>query len=751
LETGWRVNRSILKRVPLKAECFAPDAPAPALIARYGTSLCRALCFTVLLIIVGRPVGSSAQQQDVVDRQLEPAAANSVADSGAKDSGAAAANKGATPDPAMSDKTGSDKAGPDKSILDLDIDQLGKIPAKVPTAFDTEVTTVTANKSSVGKSAAAVFVVTSEMIRRSGATCIPECLRMVPGLQVAKVGSSQWAISSRGFNSDFSTKLLVLIDGRTVYNPLFGGVFWDTQDVVLQDIDRIEVIRGPGSTIWGANAVNGVINIITKTAADTQGLQVIAGGGNQNKTISSIRYGGKIGENTDYRLYVKEQDQAAGFNPQQGSANDAWNQVRGGFRIDSQTPSKTDAFTLQGDIYTGAFGEQTPTPLLTPPFVAVPADTFHVGGGDVLGRWTHVVDENNTYFVQTYYDQIQRTSPFLDIRIDTWDIQFQQNLKHAGNRTFTWGAGYRLISDDYPSVDHFGSLNPQALTYDQANVFLQEETPLFRDDLKFTVGSKFMYYFFTGFEYQPSARLLWEIDDKQVIWGAVSRAVRTPVRIEEDANITLVATQNPTVFTLLEGAGRTLNSEELTAFELGYRRQVNERLSFELATFYNIYDNLIAAQVIGIQPGVPPTAVAQYQNSQSAQTTGFELNGQWKIDDTWRLQGWYSFLYMQVDGPGGAKVPGNSPMNQAYLMSSWDLPCKFEFDLMPRYVQNLPTLNVPSYATMDARLGWRPNESWEFSITGQNLLQSHHLEFVGQTTMLSEVNRGVYAQIVFRH
>jgi iron complex outermembrane receptor protein len=744
------VNRSILERVPLKGECFATGAPALAAIAR-GTSFCRALCLTVLLVIVGLPLRSLAQQQDVVDRKQEAAVASSPGDPGSPDSSATDADKGATPDPALADKTGPEKVGSDKSILDLDVDQLGKVPAKVPTAFDTEVTTVTANKSSVGKSAAAVFVVTNEMIRRSGATCIPECLRMVPGLQVAKLGTGEWAISARGFNSQFAARLLVLVDGRSVYNPLFGGVFWDTLDVVLQDVERIEVIRGPGATIWGANAVDGVINIITKTATDTQGLQVIAGGGNQTKTISSLRYGGKIGENTDYRLYVKETDQAAGFNPQQGSANDPLNQVRGGFRIDSHSPNNTDLFTLQGDIYTGTEGEQAPTPLLTPPFVAVPADTFHVGGGDVLGRWTHLVDDNNTYFVQAYYDQMARTDPFFDIRIDTWDIEFQQNLKHAGNRTFTWGAGYRLTSDNYPSVDHFASLNPEALTYDQANVFLQEETPLFRDDLKLTVGSKFMYYFFTGFEYQPTARLLWEIDDKQVLWGAVSRAVRTPVRIEEDANTTLVAAQNPTLFTTLEGAGRTLSSEELTALELGYRRQVNEQISFELATFYNIYDNLIANPIIAILPGAPPVLVSQFQNAQSAQTTGIELNGQWKIDEKWRLQGWYSFLYMQVHGPGGAQIPGNSPTNQAYLMSSWDLPYKCEFDLMPRYVQNLPTLDVPSYATMDARLGWRPNDSWEFSVTGQNLLQSHHLEFVGQTTILSEVNRGVFAQIIWRH
>jgi iron complex outermembrane receptor protein len=281
-------------------------------------------------------------------------------------------------------------------------------------------------------------------------------------------------------------------------------------------------------------------------------------------------------------------------------------------------------------------------------------------------------------------------------------------------------------------------------------VFFQEETPLFRDDLKLTIGSKFMYYFFTGFEYQPSARLLWEIDDKQVLWGAVSRAVRTPVRVEEDGDLTLVTTQNPLTFVSIQGNG-SLQAEQLTAFELGYRKQVNDRLSFELATFYNIYDGLIAAPVIAIEPGAPPVVIAQYQNVQNAQTTGIELNGQWKINEKWRLRAWYSFLYMQAQGPGGAQVPGNSPTNQAYLISSWDLPCKLEFDLMPRYVQNLPTLDVPAYATMDARLGWRPNESWELSLMGQNLLQSHHLEFVSQTTILSEVNRGVFAQIVWRH
>jgi iron complex outermembrane recepter protein len=666
-------------------------------------------------------------------------------------SGAAAADKGATPNPSMTDKTAPDKAGSDKSILDLDIDQLGKVQAKVPTAFDTEVTTVTANKSSIGQSPAAVFVVTNEMIRRSGAVFVPECLRMVPGLQVARFGASKWAISSRGFNGQFVHSLLVLIDGRTVYNPLDGGVFWDTQDLVLQDVERIEVIRGPGATIWGANAVNGVINIITKTSAQTQGLQVVAGGGSQNRLNSSIRYGGKIGDDTTYRVYVKGLDQGPGFNPQQGSAHDAWNQVQGGFRLDSQSPNKADAFTVQGDFYSGDEGEDGPFPVRNPPFVVPTIDTLHVGGGNILGRWTHTVDENDTYFVQSYFDRVQRSDNDFNITINTFDLEFQQNLKQSGNRTFTWGADYRVVSDNYPPAEPFDALDPQARTYDQASVFVQEETPVFRDDLKLVIGSKFMYYYFTGFEYQPSARILWNINDKQVLWGAVSRAVRTPVRFEEDANLIIAASQSPPSYISLLGGGRTLDSEQLTAFELGYRREVNDRLSFELATFYNLYRGLIAHPIIALEPGLPPVFIAPFQNAEDADTAGAELNGQWKINDKWRLQGWYSFLYMHVVGLGGAQVPGNSPQNQAYLMSSWDLPCKFEFDLMSRYVQNLPTLDVPSYATMDARLGWRPNDSWELSIVGQNLLQSHHLEFVGQTTILSEVNRGVYAQIIFRH
>jgi iron complex outermembrane recepter protein len=733
------VNRSILERAPSTAECFAPGGPR--------TSFWRAFCVTVLLSIMRWPLKSPAQQQNVIDDK--PADIVASFDSGPPDSSAAATNKGVTPDPPMSDKTITDKTGSDKSILDLDIDQLGKVQAKVPTAFDTEVTTVTANRSSLGKSAAAVFVITNEMIRRSGATSVPDCLRMVPGLQVTRVTSSQWAISSRGFNDQNSDDLLVLIDGRSVYSPFSGGVFWDTQDLVLQDIDRIEVIRGPGATIWGANAVNGVINIITKTASETQGVQAIGGGGNKDRTIDSLRYGGKIGENTFYRLYVKGFDRGPETNAAGGL--DAWNQLRSGFRLDSQSPEKNETFTLQGDIYSGVDGQVGTIPQLTAPFFTQAEEENRVAGGNLLGRWTRVVDANNTYSVQAYYDRADRVD--LDFRSDvnTYDAQFQWNLKHSENHVLTMGAGYRLVSDDIQGNEPLAALIPASALINEPSAFLQEEMPLFRDDLKLIVGSKFLYYNFTGFEYQPSVRVLWEIDANQVLWGAVSRAVRTPSRLEEDALITAVTRTPTTVFnTQIPPSSLSLLSEQLTAYELGYRKQFNDRLSIEVAAFANDYRKLLSLDPINVTPGLPPIVTLQYHNSQNAESYGVEFNWLWTIHEKWKLQGWYSFIEVFSHGgePGEA---GTTPLNQAFLMSSWDLPRHFELDVMARYVDSLPTDNIPAYSSLDVRLGWRPNADWDFSIVGQNLLAPHHLEFLNDPYILTAIDRGVFAQIVWRH
>ncbi|HEY2251984.1 MAG TPA: TonB-dependent receptor, partial [Planctomycetaceae bacterium] len=336
--------------------------------------------------------------------------------------------------------------------------------------------------------------------------------------------------------------------------------------------------------------------------------------------------------------------------------------------------------------------------------------------------------------------------------IDIYDLEFRQNLKHAETHTFTWGAGYRVIHDN---IDGNGFMNPAVdtheRTYDQASAFLQEEMPLFRDDLKLVIGSKFLFWYFTGFEYQPTARLLWEIDEKHVAWGAVSRAVRLPMRAEEDLSVLASAGVGLPLFSQTLGGGRGLVSEELLAYELGYRQQVTDKLSFELATFYNVYRNLINFTPIGFVPGFPPIVQSQVLNLQNAAGYGCELNGQWELTDKWKLRAWYSFLKLQVNGPGTLYPPGAVPRNQAYMMSSWDLPKNLELDLMTRYVDNLSAISVDSYVNLDARLGWRPNMTWEFSIIGQNLLAPHHLEFVGLTTVPSAVNRGIYAQVTWRH
>ena len=709
------------------------------------------LKLTLLAVAVAIAPRLTAQDRQPPPRQEGQTARDDASNDSPDTKGDADAAGKSAADLADTDKSAAGKGATGNDILDLDIEQLGKVQAKVPTAFDAEVTTVTANKSTVGKSPAAVFVITNDMIRRSGATSIPETFRMVPGMQVAKIGSSKWAISSRGFNGQFTNKLLVVVDGRSVYTPFSAGVYWETQDLVLQDVDHIEVIRGPGATVWGANAVNGVINIITRKTADTQGALVSAGGGDQDQAINAVRYGGQIDENTKYKVYAKQTQRAAGFNPQ--GANDAWGTVRGGFRIDWDDPDKQDALTLQGDIYAGVIGEQSSLALPVAPFTVNPIQQGHIGGGNVLGRWSHVVDEDNTYSFQSYFDRTERIDTLFNFAINIYDTQFQQNLKHSENHVFTWGAGYRVMDDNIKGSGPLPAVNPQTRTWDQASLFLQDEMPLFRDDLKLIIGSKFLYYYFTGFEYQPSARVLWEIDEKQVLWGAVSRAVRTPSRAEEDATITLLSAPPNTSFINVAGGGRGLVSEDLMAYELGYRKEVNERLSFEVATFYNVYRNLIVEPVTGFVFAFPPTFLTQFKNAQNAESYGIELNGLWEIHKKWRLRGWYSFLHIQTHGQDGifASPTGSSPRNQAYLMSSWDLPHNFEFDLMSRYVDDLPAIGVPSYTSMDARLGWRPPGNWEFSIIGQNLLAPHHLEFAPVITVPSAVNRGVYAQVVWRH
>jgi iron complex outermembrane recepter protein len=670
--------------------------------------------------------------------------------------------------PRQTDSGATGKSSDLEKLLDMPLDKLAQTPVtsaatSVGPSMDTPVTSVTKEASTVGRSAAAVFVITNEMIRRSGATCIPEALRMAPGLDVAQFNSNTWAISSRGFDGVNAKKLLVLIDGRSVYTPVSSGVYWDVQDVMLEDVDRIEVIRGPGGTLWGANAVNGVINIITKKAGDTQGAYVSAGGGTVERSFENARYGGKIGDDGFYRVYGKYFDRSPFFDPNQ-PANDGWNQGRVGFRSDWDVAgSKSDTFTLQGDHYVGASGLNAYRAQTVQPYMVPLEGSVRNTGDNVLTRFRHIVDDDSDWSVQSYFDNFVRDNTVLNSeRVRTFDVELQYRFVLTENQHVTCGAGYRYIDTFCPSESPFtASVQPAKGTDFVVNQFIQDEIALSPDYLTFIVGCKLEQNVFTNFEYEPTARLLWTPDKTHTFWGAISRAVRTPSFTEERIFATVPPRSGSPVFGRILG-DEGLVSETLMAYEVGYREQMTERFSWDLATFYNVYDNLIGS--VAVPPPVlesnppPPHMILPivFANSGSADSYGAELNTNWSATEHWRLSGNYTFLRMVTQGtPGQANDPGKNPRHQVFLRSSWDLREDMDFDLTARYVDCLTSLNVPSYITMDLRLAWRPRKNVELAVVGQNLLQTYHYEFGPTTETLgneaTEVPRGVYGTIAWRH
>src|SRR5438874_1148306 len=473
--------------------------------------------------------------------------------------------------------------------------------------MNVEVTSVAKRPQRVADAAAAVFVITQEDIRRSGSASIPEALRMVPGLQVARIDENKWAIGSRGFNGRFDNKLLVLIDGRSVYTPLFSGVYWNVQDVMLEDVDRIEVIRGPGATLWGANAVNGVINIISKKAKDTQSAAVTAGAGTEERGSGSVRYGSKIG-NTSYRAYGKYFNWGPSEYPSGMTAHDGWDALRGGFRAD-WTPAGANSLTLQGDIYRSRFDETLTVASLSAPYSNTFPNDGKYSGGNILGRWNHT-SERSSMSLQMYYDNttISDHSLFGDHQ-NILDLDFQHGFHVGDSQQFVWGLGYRSIRDKNDS-SFTVSLQPNQVTLNQFSTFLQDEISLVDNRLQITLGSKFERNEFTGFEIEPNARLLWNLTPNQSIWTAVSRAVRTPALTEEGLRLNSQVIPpgtpfaNPTPFPAVVAVfgSHQFNSEDLLAYELGYRVQATKNLSLDIATFYNNYSNLRTAEPGGIYP-----------------------------------------------------------------------------------------------------------------------------------------------------
>jgi iron complex outermembrane recepter protein len=631
-----------------------------------------------------------------------------------------------------------------------------------------QVTSVSKRTQKVADAAAAIFVITQEDIRRSGATSIPEALRLVPGLEVARIDENKWAIASRGFNGRFDNKLLVLIDGRSVYTPLFSGVYWNVQDVMLEDVDRIEVIRGPGATLWGANAVDGVINIISKKAKDTQAAVVTAGAGNEERGSGAVRYGNKIGENTYYRAYGKYFDWGPSLYPSGMTAHDGWDALRGGFRAD-WTPVGPNSLTLQGDIYRSKYGETLTVPSLNAPYSNTFLNNGTYSGGNILGRWNHS-SEGSSMSLQMYYDNstIADNSLFVDHQ-NIFDLDFQDGFHVGDAQQFVWGLGYRSIRDRNDSSFSV-SLQPNQVTLNHYSAFVQDEIGFFDKKLRITLGSKFEHNDFTGFEVEPNARLLWTLTPNQSIWTAVSRAVRTPALTEEglrlNSQVIPPATPpNPTPFPAVVTVfgSRQFQSEDLLAYELGYRVQATNSFSADIATFYNTYSNLRTAE-----PGAPflegspaPTDVVipfVAANKMSGATYGVELFADWRVVPKWRLVGSYSYLQMDISKNANSLDPtpdlpnGSSPRHQWYVRSSIDLPKHFDDDTTLRFVDHLPSLNIPSYYSLDAHLGWRPVPTVEFSIAGQNLLNNQHLEFIPDfiNTSPTEVKRSIFGSITFK-
>jgi iron complex outermembrane receptor protein len=597
-------------------------------------------------------------------------------------------------------------------IADLSLEQLTQI----------EVTSVSGRAEPLSGAAASIFVLSNEDIRRSGARTLPEALRLAPNLQVAQTSASTYAISARGFNNSIGNKLLVLIDGRTVYTPLFSGVFWDTPDVMLEDVDRIEIISGPGATLWGANAVNGVINVITRRAEDSQGALASVGSGNRDSS-ATFRYGGKLGTDGTYRVYGKAFELQNTRTARGAALQDGWERGQVGFRADWGTAK--DGYTVQGDAFNGESD-------------ARPFGALKVSGMNILGRMNRQTANGGTVRVQAYYDHTEREEPFLyRDAMDIFDLEIQHGLPQQGNHKLLWGGGYRYARDDVQK-DVLVAFIPAQKNLYWGNVFVQDEIRL-TDRVELTVGAKFESNVYTGVEFLPSARVGWKLAENQLLWGAASRAVRAPARIDRE----FFLPGNPPY--IIRG-GPNFVSEVANVFELGYRAQPSSVLSYSVTVFHSVYDKLRSGQ---------PGPNAMVQNMLEGTTNGLETWGTFQATPDWRLSAGVTFLQESFHlkpgstDPVGAPNLGNDPKHQWNLRSAHKLSDKVDFDLMVRHVATLSSPVVPQYTAVDARLGWRVRRDLELSVTGRNLLDPTHPEFDALATR-SELARSVFVNLLWR-
>jgi len=616
-----------------------------------------------------------------------------------------------------------------------------------------EVSIVSKSAEPLGDAAAAVAVVTNEDIRRSGATTVPAALRLVPGLHVGQQTANTWAISSRGFSSFNSEKLLVLSDTRSLYTPLVSGVFWNVQDYLLQDIDRIEVIRGPGATLWGSNAVNGVINITTKDAKDTQGLYAETTAGNEERFATAARYGGTIGGRGYYRVFGQYATRDSSFHPSIASS-DQWHLGHVGARADWDT-GNGNSMTVQGDAYQGTTG-------LVAPSINVagrpgPQGNLEtgVGGGNVLARWRHHPSTSSDFQVRVYYDRTERDDPSFRDDLDTIDVDVQHRTRIAFRHEITWGGNYRFTADRNEGKGIF-ALDPPNSNDHLVSGFVQDQVRL-TNRLRLTGGTKVEHNDFSGTEVQPSGRVAWDVASHHTVWGAVSRAVRVPTRLERDI---AVDTANPAVRLL---GNPSFDAERLLAYEVGYRWQVRPALFIDVAGFHNGYRGLASLELgnrfVDPHSGRTITPIVN-RNLTDGDAQGVEALVTFAPIRSWRLTATSSTLDLHLTPGGqdlnrGAFYDGATPRHQLGVRSYLDLPVGFQFDAVFRHLTELkrlpPIVNgtgIPGYAELELRLAWRGWKQLEISVAGQNLLHDHHPEF-GAPASRGEIERGAYAKMAW--
>ena len=628
-----------------------------------------------------------------------------------------------------------------------------------------EVTSVSKKEQKLSRTAAAIFVITQEDIRRSGATNIPDLLRMVPGVDVGQINGSTWAISARGFNSQFSNKLLVMIDRRIVYTATFAGVFWDTLDLPLEDIERIEVIRGPGGAVWGANAVNGVISIFTKKASETQGGLIDAGVGNIQQGFGMAQYGGEINKGTDYRVYIKDFNQYHMEDPTGQNGADGWHALRSGFRIDN-TLSPKDSFMFEGDLSVGREGEfGFVLPSITSPGFVPVAEQIDIADGSFVSVWNHTLSPRSDTSLQLSFDRHLRDDPQNPEMRDTWDLDFQHHFALGNRQDFVWGVGYRNTPDKIEGGLTV-AMNPESRDLEVFNAFLHDEFALIPDELYLTMGSKFEHNDYTGFEIMPDVRLAWAPSSRHMLWAAVSRALRAPSR--NDTNLVLnIGTGPAGPPTLLRLLGNPeFKDERLVAYEFGYRTTISDRASIDLAAYFNNYDDLQTTE-----PGVPfpestppPPHIVQpfrYENLMHGETHGIEVAANWKVTGRWTLSPGYAFeeLHMHTaptsqDTQTAIFIEGAAPRQSAQLRSHLALRGGFSWDTSAFFVGRLihqgPFSNfaIPAYTRLDTGLTWKPLEKFSVGVFGQNLVKDHHFEFedINGALQTGQIKRSAYVQ-----